>query len=171
MQSIYLAGGCFWCTEAIFLKIKGITKVTSGYIGGNTINPSYADICKGNSGHAEAIKCEYNENVITLEEILNVFFRIHDATQLNRQGNDIGTQYRSAIFIDDNKKEKIVNDFIKKLESMYSYKIVTEVSNKNNFYKAEEYHQNYFNKNPNSAYCKIIIIPKLELIKKNIFVK
>ena len=89
MQSIYLAGGCFWCTEAIFLKIKGITKVTSGYIGGNTINPSYADICKGNSGHAEAIKCEYNENVITLEEILNVFFSTHDATQLNRQGNDV----------------------------------------------------------------------------------
>ena len=166
MQSIYLAGGCFWCTESIFLSLKGVTKVVSGYIGGHTKNPTYSEICKGNTGYAEAIKCEYNEDIINLEKILEVFFMTHNPTQLNRQGNDIGTQYRSAIFTDNVKSKKIIKSYIEKIQNKFSSKIVTEVSHDNNFYEAEEYHQNYFEKNPYSGYCLAIVRPKMEYLRK-----
>ena len=172
MQSIYLAGGCFWCIEAIFLKLKGIRSITPGYIGGVSKNPTYEEICKGTSGHAEAIKCDFDNNIISLELILEIFFVAHDPTQKNRQGNDIGTQYRSAIFYTNIEQKKKAEEAIKKAEKIYQNTIQTELSDKLNFFEAEEYHHNYFLKNPNSIYCNALIPPKLKRLKtkySNIF--
>ena len=166
MQSIYLAGGCFWCTESIFLNLNGVTKVISGYIGGSTKNPTYSQVCKGNTGHAEAIKCVYDQSIIDLEKILEVFFKTHNPTQLNRQGNDIGTQYRSAIFTNSVESKKIIESYIERIQNNFSSKIVTEVSFNNKFYEAEEYHQNYFENNPHSGYCLAIIKPKIDYLSK-----
>ena len=127
MQSIYLAGGCFWCTEAIFKSLKGVTKVMPGYIGGETSEPTYNIVCSGNSGHAEAVECYFDEKIISLNDILEVFFATHDPTQLNRQGNDIGTQYRSAIFCSSKTQKAEVESFIKSINPDYDNKIVTEV--------------------------------------------
>ncbi len=160
MQSIYLAGGCFWCIEAIFLKLKGIRSITPGYIGGFSKNPTYEEICKGTSGHAEAIKCDFDDKIISLELILEFFFVAHDPTQKNRQGNDIGTQYRSAIFYTNLEQKKKAEEAIKKAEKIYQNIIQTELSDKLNFFVAEEYHHNYFFKNPNSIYCNALIPPK-----------
>ena len=172
MQSIYLAGGCFWCIEAIFLKLKGVQNVTSGYIGGISNNPTYEEICKGNSGHAEAIRCEFDDKIISLELILEIFFAAHDPTQKNRQGNDIGTQYRSAIFYTNAEQKKSSEEAIKRAEKIYQNTIQTELSDKLNFFVAEEYHHDYFLKNPNSIYCNALIPPKLKILQKkysNIF--
>ena len=172
MQSIYLAGGCFWCVEAIFLKLKGVRSITPGYIGGVSKNPTYEEICKGRSGHAEAIKCDFDDKIISLELILEIFFVAHDPTQKNRQGNDIGTQYRSAIFYTNVKQKKKAEEAIKKAEKIYQNTIQTELSDKLNFFVAEEYHHNYFLKNPNSIYCNALIPPKLKTLQKkysNIF--
>ncbi len=166
MQSIYLGGGCFWCTEAIFNLLKGVDKVTPGYIGGEKDNPTYQDICTGKTGHAEAIECIFNENEITLIEILSIFFSSHDPTQLNRQGNDIGTQYRSAIFCINAEQKKQVESFIQSINHMYDNKIVTEVGLNKKFFNAESYHFDYFKKNINVPYCQIIIKPKLDKFKK-----
>ena len=166
MQSIYLAGGCFWCTEAVFLSIIGINKVIPGYIGGNTLNPNYKEVCEGTTGHAEAIYCEYDEEIILLEKILDIFFLTHNPTQLNRQGNDIGTQYRSAIFVSNFEQKKIVLDAIKKAELDWNDKILTELSEKKNFYPAEKYHHNYYKNNPGSMYCNALIPPKLKKLKE-----
>ncbi len=167
MQSIYLAGGCFWCIEAVFLNIKGVDKVIPGYIGGTTKNPTYSQICEGNTGHAEAIKCIYNEEYIDLEKILEIFFLIHNPTELNRQGNDVGTQYRSAIFYTNENQYKIANNAIKKAQLNWKDKIVTELSNNLNFTKAEEYHHSYYSKNPESMYCNILIPPKIKKFKES----
>ncbi len=166
MQSIYLAGGCFWCIEAIFLKLKGVNKIIPGYIGGVTKNPTYEEICRGMSGHAEAIQCEFNDKKISLELILEVFFISHDPTQKNRQGNDIGTQYRSAIFYTNLVQKKKAQEAIKKAEKIYQNKIQTELSDKHNFFAAEEYHHNYFSKNPSSVYCNALIPGKIQKLKK-----
>ena len=167
MQSIFLAGGCFWCTEAVFLKVKGVKKVTPGYIGGETKNPTYEDICTGASGHAEAIKCDFDETKISLEFILKIFFITHDPTQKNRQGNDIGTQYRSAIFYKNFSEKKMAQEAIKNAEKLWNNRIQTELSDKLNFTKAEKYHHNYFENNPNSMYCSSLIPPKLKKLKEN----
>ena len=161
MQSIYLGGGCFWCTEAIFKKVKGVKSVTPGYIGGRTNNPTYEEVCNGNTGHVEVIECNFDDKYIGLNDILNIFFSTHDPTQLNRQGNDIGTQYKSAIFCTNESQKIQVEDFIKSIEHLFSKKIVTQVSLSNNFFKAEDYHLNYYNLNMNAPYCQIIIKPKL----------
>ena len=166
MQSIYLAVGCFWCIEAIFLKLKGVNKIIPGYIGGVTQNPTYEEICKGISGHAEAIQCEFDDKKISLELILEVFFISHDPTQKNRQGNDIGTQYRSAIFYTNLIQKKKAQEAIKKAEKIYQNKIQTELSGKHNFFAAEEYHHNYFSKNPTSVYCNALIPAKLQKLQK-----
>ena len=166
MQSIYLAGGCFWCTESIFLNLNGVIKVISGYIGGSTKNPTYSQVCKGNTGHAEAIKCVYDQSIIDLEKILEVFFKTHNPTQLNRQGNDLGTQYRSAIFTNSVESKKIIESYIERIQNKFSSKIVTEVSFNKKFYEAEEYHQNYFENNPHSGYCLAIIKPKIDYLSK-----
>jgi len=167
MQSIFLAGGCFWCTEAVFLKVRGIKKVTPGYIGGETKNPTYEEICTGTSGHAEAIKCDFDETKVSLELIFKIFFITHDPTQKNRQGNDVGTQYRSAIFYKNLTEKQIAQEAIKNAETLWNNKIQTELSDKLNFTSAEDYHHNYFEKNPDSMYCSILIPPKLIKLKEN----
>ncbi len=158
MQTAYFAGGCFWCVEAVFQRVDGVSSVESGYCNGLTKNPTYQDICTGETGHAEVVKIEFDESLVTFEQLLEVFFATHDATTLNQQGNDRGTQYRSAVFYINNKQQTLAKQFIDKLGD----NIVTEVSKLDVFYPAERYHQNYFNNNPNQPYCRILIAPKLD---------
>lgn len=168
LETAILGGGCFWCVEAIFQRVEGVISVESGYCGGKTINPTYEEVCTGTTGHAEVCKIVYDKDQISYEEILQIFFAIHDPTTLNRQGNDIGTQYRSAIFyIDDNQRliaEKVKNSL--DVEKVFDKPIVTEITPVNNYFKAEEYHQDYFKRNPNQPYCAIVIQPKLEKFLK-----
>ncbi|TPN88702.1 peptide-methionine (S)-S-oxide reductase MsrA [Aquimarina algicola] len=159
-----LAGGCFWCTEAVFQRIEGVEKVTSGYTGGTIRNPAYREITTGRTGHAEAIKIEYNPSKITYRELLEVFFATHDPTTLNRQGADRGTQYRSAIFYINEQQELIAEDIIAELnaEGIFDDPIVTEIKPLVEFYNAEDYHQDYYNQNSSQGYCQFVIHPKLE---------
>lgn len=171
-EKILLGGGCFWCTEAVYKIINGIINVQSGYAGGDKINPTYDDVSSGQTGHAEVIEITYNKTIISLEKILDIFFDSHDPTTLNRQGNDIGSQYRSCIFIykddDSSNKIEIINKFISKINPSFSDKIVTEVSiiNKENFYHAEDFHKDYYKNHPENNYCQIMIAPKIEKISK-----
>ncbi len=168
MEIITLGGGCFWCTETIFKRIKGVIDVNSGYCGGQTINPSYESICTGETGHAEVIQISYNPNDVSLETLLGVFFDTHDPTTLNRQGADVGTQYRSAIFYSTEEQKRIAEMMIEELtrSSVFSKPIVTEITELNTFYKAENYHQNYYENNKNQAYCHLVINPKLDKFLK-----
>ncbi|HFS66954.1 MAG TPA: peptide-methionine (S)-S-oxide reductase [Flavobacteriia bacterium] len=161
-------GGCFWCTEAIFSELKGVKSVESGYAGGTTKNPSYREVCTGNTGHAEVIHITYDPEEISYEELLDVFFATHDPTTLNRQGADVGTQYRSVIFYHDEAQKQKALDFIKSLEKEHIFddKIVTEVVPFTNYYKAEDYHQDYFNNNKSQGYCNAVINPKLIKFRK-----
>jgi len=164
-----LANGCFWCTEAIFQRLNGVEKVTSGYSGGKVKNPTYNDVTSGETGHAEVIQIQFNPSVITFQEILDVFFATHDPTTLNRQGYDVGTQYRSAIFYHSTAQKEVAEAFIKALTDakVFDKKIVTEVTAFEAFYEAEAYHQNYYNNNKNQGYCVAVINPKLDkFIKK-----
>ncbi|WOE41190.1 peptide-methionine (S)-S-oxide reductase MsrA [Acinetobacter chinensis] len=160
MQQALLGGGCFWCVEAVFLQLKGVTQVISGYAGGNTVQPSYEDICRGDTEHAEVIQIEFDENQISYEQLLNVFFATHDPTTLNRQGNDIGTQYRSVIYYYNDEQKQTADQLIQQLKEE-GLDIVTEVSPVPVFYVAEEYHQNFFARNPAQGYCNFAIPPKL----------
>lgn len=162
------AGGCFWCTEAVFLALKGVKKVISGYIGGKTINPTYKDICTGETGHAEAILIIFDPEQITFGELLEVFFATHDPTTINRQGNDVGTQYRSEIFYLNEEQKIEAQDYIALLtqENTFGKKVVTKMSPATIFYEAEDYHQNYFNRNPTQGYCSFVIPPKIEKLKQ-----
>ena len=168
MEVATFAGGCFWCTEAVFLEIKGVEKVVSGYIGGKTKNPTYKDICTGETGHAEAIQITYNTKEVAYEDLLEVFFGTHDPTTLNRQGADVGTQYRSEIFYHSEAQKTKAENYIQLLEKekLYDKKIVTKVSSATEFYLAEEYHQNYYNQNSSQGYCQMVIAPKLEKLRK-----
>ena len=168
MEVATFAGGCFWCTEAVFLEIKGVEKVVSGYIGGKTVNPIYKDICTGETGHAEAIQITFNPNEVAYEDLLEIFFGTHDPTTLNRQGADVGTQYRSAIFYHSEAQKTKAENYIQLLEKekLYDKKIVTKVSSATVFYPAEDYHQNYYNQNSNQGYCQMVIAPKLEKLRK-----
>ncbi len=166
MQTIYLAGGCFWCTEALYLSLVGVENVISGYTGGQTLNPKYEEVCKGTTGHAECIKCNFNEKKIDLYSILDVFFSTHDPTQLNRQGNDVGTQYRSEIFVTNNEQKKVTELFKDKIQKNYSSKVVTKISHIKEFYPAENYHQDYFKNNQGNMYCHVMIKPKLKLLQE-----
>lgn len=158
MQTAYFAGGCFWCVEAVFQRIKGVTHTESGYCNGTTQNPTYQDICTGETGHAEVVKIEFDEVRITFDQLLEVFFATHNATTLNQQGNDRGTQYRSAIFYVSDEQRQKSQQFIRALNNG----IITEISKLDVFYPAEGYHQNYFNDNPNQPYCQMLIAPKLD---------
>jgi peptide-methionine (S)-S-oxide reductase len=162
-----LAGGCFWCTEAVFLNIEGVEKVESGYIGGTIKNPSYREITTGKTGHAEAIRILFNPAKVNFGAILEIFFATHDPTTLNRQGNDVGTQYRSEIFYFNDIQMKTATDYITLLtaEKTFENKIVTEISAASTFYVAEDYHQNYYNQNKNQPYCSYVITPKIEKLK------
>lgn len=163
-----LAGGCFWCTEAIFKRLKGVERVESGYTGGDMDKPSYEDVSSGRTGHAEAIQITFDPKVISYEKLLDVFFKLHDPTTFNRQGNDIGSQYRSAIFYHDTEQKETAEEVKEKIvkEKLYPNAIVTEILKFNNFYKAEEYHQNFHENNREYGYCRIIIDPKIQKLYK-----
>ena len=163
-----LAGGCFWCTEAVYAEIKGVTSVTSGYIGGAVPNPTYKDVCTGQTGHAEAIEIEYDPAVVPFEKLLEVFFATHDPTTLNRQGADVGTQYRSGVFYHDDEQKRIAEAVIAKLDAakVFPGKIVTEVTKATTFFPAEDYHQYYFATNPFQPYCQAVAAPKVEKVRK-----
>ena len=167
IKTIYLAGGCFWCTEAVFQRIKGVLKVVPGYLDGSIKNPSYREVCSGRTGHAEAISVFYDTDIIRLTDLLLIFFNSHDPTTLNRQGNDIGTQYRSGIYWTDIEQKELAEGVIEKLknENIFEHKIITEIKEATVFYEAEEYHHDYFNGNQEQAYCALTINPKLEKIK------
>ena len=161
--AITLGAGCFWCVEAVYQRIDGITKVTSGYMGGSVPNPTYKQICTGRTGHAEVVKVEFDPAKITLEKVLAVFWKAHDPTTINRQGADIGTQYRSAIFYHSDADKAVAQKSMKAANASGEFRnpIVTEITKASTFYKAEEYHQNYFNLNANAPYCRAVIWPKL----------
>ena len=163
-----LGGGCFWCVEAVFQRIEGVISVKPGYAGGNVKNPTYKQICTGSTGHAEVAKIEFDPSKITYSQILNVFWQSHDPTTLNRQGNDVGTQYRSVIFFhNESQKEIAKKSKVDADKSGYwDNKIVTEVTLLNNYYDAEDYHDNYYNNNPNQPYCLFVIKPKLDKLEK-----
>lgn len=168
MEVATFAGGCFWCTEAVFLELKGVKKVVSGYTDGSTINPTYNEICNGDTGHAEAIQITFDPNQISYGELLEIFFATHDPTTLNRQGNDIGTQYRSEIFYNNENQKSLAEAYIALMtkENTFGEPIVTKILPASIFYKAEEYHQNYYNQNKLQGYCSYIITPKVEKLKK-----
>jgi peptide-methionine (S)-S-oxide reductase len=167
-DTITLGAGCFWCVEAIFDQLKGVEKVISGYAGGEIKNPSYKEVCTGRTGHAEVCQVIYNPKIISIEEILEVFWQTHDPTTLNKQGGDVGTQYRSAIFYHNNAQKQIAEAYKQQLESsnIFSNPIVTEITTFTNFYPAEDYHQDYFDLNGEQPYCSAIIKPKVEKFKK-----
>ncbi|WP_456406618.1 peptide-methionine (S)-S-oxide reductase MsrA [Caldithrix abyssi] len=169
LEKATLGGGCFWCLEAIYQRVKGVESVISGYAGGNVENPTYEAVCTGTTGHAEVVQITFNPDIISYEDILNIFWQIHDPTQLNRQGNDIGTQYRSVIFYhnDEQKQTALASKEQLKKEQVYQKPIVTEISPLDKFYAAEKYHQNYFNNNPSQTYCQLVIAPKLKKFKKS----
>lgn len=168
LDSIVLGGGCFWCVEAIYLNVKGVLAVESGYTGGKTLNPTYRDICTGTTGHAEVVKITYDPRIITLNDIFEIFFATHDPTTLNRQGADVGTQYRSAIFYSDDNQKELANQFIALLtkENVFSDPIVTEITKLGTYYVAEDYHQNYYYQNSNQPYCRAVINPKIDKLNK-----
>jgi len=161
-KEIVLGGGCFWCTEASFKQVEHVESVTSGYAGGRRKNPSYREVCSGDTGHAEVIKIEYNQEKIDLEKILELFFRIHDPLTKDREGPDVGSQYRSIILYQTEDERKIIEAFIQEKQEEYEKEIVTEVKELEKFYPAEEKHQDYFEKNPEDAYCRMHAKPKME---------
>jgi peptide-methionine (S)-S-oxide reductase len=165
-QTAVFAGGCFWCTEATMQNLKGVSKAVPGYTGGNVPNPSYQRVTTGMTGHAEAVQVTFDPDVILYKDLLNVFFATHDPTTLNRQGNDIGTQYRSAVFYANEQQKKEATEFINELNKDLGGKIVTEVTALDEFYEAEDYHHDYFKKNPTAGYCQVIISPKMAKMRK-----
>ena len=161
-ERIVLGGGCFWCIEAVYRNVKGVLSAVSSYAGGARVNPTYENVCSGATGHAEVVDIEYDADVITLSEILDIFFEIHDPTTLNAQGADKGTQYRSVIYYADEEQKRVIEEVIAKYQQNLSDKIVTEVSPLPEVYPAEPYHQNYYNLNASQGYCQVVIAPKLQ---------
>ena len=168
LKKATFAGGCFWCTEAVYAELKGVKGVTSGYTNGRVPNPTYKDVCTGLTGHAEAIEVEYDPAVVSFEQLLEVFFATHDPTTLNRQGADAGTQYRSGVFYHDDEQKRIAEEVIRRLDEakVFPSKIVTEVTKAATFYPAEDYHQDYFANNPSQPYCRAVAAPKVEKVRK-----
>lgn len=158
-----LAGGCFWCLEAVFDELKGVESVESGYAGGTVPNPTYHEVCDGETGHAEAVRVSFDPSVLSYHDLLTIFFTIHDPTTLNRQGNDVGTQYRSAAFYHDEEQKKTLDEVMREItaEAIWGAPLVTEVKPFEAFYSAEDYHQEYFKKNPWQPYCRAIVFPKV----------
>ncbi len=168
MDTITLGGGCFWCIEAVFDEMKGVISAESGYMGGATNNPSYKEVCSGSTGHAEVVHITFDTTAVSLENILEVFFTVHDPTTLNRQGADTGTQYRSVIYYRNLEQKSVAEGIIHALnkENIYGVPVVTDISPSTIFYKAEDYHQGYYANNPEQAYCAIVIRPKIDKFKK-----
>lgn len=163
-----LGGGCFWCLEAVYQDLRGVESVVSGYTGGHVDNPTYRAVCNGTTGHAEVVQVTYESDVVSYEDILNVFFTIHDPTTLNRQGNDVGTQYRSAIYYHDDAQREIAEATMGRIEAegLWPNPIVTEITELGTFYVAEDYHQNYYKNNPYQGYCRVVIEPKVAKFRK-----
>lgn len=169
LESITLGAGCFWCVEAVYQELQGVVQVESGYMGGSTKNPTYKEVCTGNTGHAEVVRVTYNPAIINLKQILEVFFQVHDPTTLNRQGNDVGTQYRSVIFYDSNAQKELALEVKRALSiaKIWPDSIVTEISPSSIFYLAENYHQDYYSLNSDkNPYCSFVITPKMEKFRK-----
>lgn len=169
LQTATLAGGCFWCLEAVFDEIKGVHSVESGYAGGHVPNPTYRQVCNGDTGHAEVVQIRFDPNIVSYRDLLNVFFAIHDPTTLNRQGADVGTQYRSAIFYHDEEQKRTAEELIRELgtQKIWDDPIVTEVTQFDQFYMAENYHQEYFARNPYQPYCMAVVAPKVAKFRKH----
>jgi peptide-methionine (S)-S-oxide reductase len=168
LETAVFGGGCFWCTEAVFQRLKGVLSVAPGYSGGGVLNPTYEQVSSGNTGHAESIKIEFDPQQISFETLLNIFFATHNPTEKNRQGHDIGPQYQPTVFYMDDRQKQTVEDFIKKLDddNTYGRPVVTEVKAFDKFYEAESYHRNYYNNNQSAGYCQVVINPKLEKLRK-----
>jgi peptide-methionine (S)-S-oxide reductase len=163
-----LAGGCFWCIEGVFREVNGVEKVVSGYTGGTTVNPTYKQVCTGKTGHAESVQVSYNPSKLSYREILEIFFSVHDPTTLNRQGADVGTQYRSAIFYHNDQQKRVAEELIRELSkaNLWDKPIVTQIVPLDTFYPAEDYHQEYFSRHPEQAYCQMVISPKISKFRK-----
>lgn len=168
MEKATFGAGCFWCLEAVFERLKGVDEVISGYSGGDVVNPSYKEVCTGRTGHAEAVQVFYDPKVISYEELLQVFFKTHDPTQLNRQGADVGTQYRSVVFYHNNEQKAIAVEIKKDLDNanIWEDPIVTAIDPFKNFFQAEDYHQEYYDNNKSEGFCQFVITPKIEKFKK-----
>jgi peptide-methionine (S)-S-oxide reductase len=165
-QFATLGGGCFWCLEAVFEELDGVVDVESGYSGGSLANPGYRQVCEGDTGHAEVVRIEFDPDRISYREVLEVFFAVHDPTTLNRQGNDIGTQYRSVIFFHDPEQQRIAREVIEEASRAWGRDVVTQVEPAPAYYRAEDYHQEYFRRNPDQGYCMAVIGPKVEKFRK-----
>lgn len=172
-ETTTLAGGCFWCLEAVYRDLRGVEHVESGYAGGETENPTYEQVCSGMTGHAEVVQLTFNPAQVSFKELLEVFFTIHDPTTLNRQGADVGTQYRSAIFYHTPEQQQIANETIAEMEAarVWDSKIVTEVVPLTDYYKAEDYHQEYFDNNPYQPYCRAVVAPKVSKFRQKFLEK
>jgi peptide-methionine (S)-S-oxide reductase len=168
LETATLGGGCFWCTEAVFLELKGVEKVESGYAGGTLPNPTYEQVCDGDTGHAEVIRVTFDPNVISYRQLLEIFFTIHDPTTLNRQGADVGDQYRSVVLYHDEKQKKIAEEVVQEIDAskIWDKPLVTQLVPLKEFYPAEEYHRQYFARNPRQGYCTIVIAPKVLKFRK-----
>lgn len=168
MKTIYFGGGCFWCTEAVYKSIRGVLSVTPGYMGGTIPNPSYEAVCTGTTGHAEVIKVEFDQSIVSLSDLLEIFFDVHDPTTLNRQGNDIGTQYRSIIFYTEEDQKAVIDTALMHAAAHYPDRpIVTEVAQAREFYAAEDYHRDYYAQHTSQPYCQLVISPKLEKLQNH----
>lgn len=165
MEKFVLGGGCFWCLDSAYSQFAGITDITCGYTGGHLPNPSYEQVCDGNTGHAEVVSIDFDPAIISSEQILDIFFTLHDPTQLNRQGNDIGTQYRSSMFFASPGQKVLFENSIERAKDIWGNGIVTEVTELGEFYRAEEYHQDFFAKNPNQGYCVAVVAPKVAKVR------
>jgi len=172
-ESATLGSGCFWCSEAVFSQLKGVEKVESGYSGGRSENPSYQDVCTGTTGHAETVQVTFDPSIISYEDILHIFFTTHDPTTLNRQGADVGTQYRSVVFYHDEKQKETAQRIINELDGskVWKNRIVTEVVPFSAFYKAEDYHQEFYERNRNYPYCQVVIEPKIAKLRQHYLTK
>ncbi|MAS01306.1 MAG: peptide-methionine (S)-S-oxide reductase [Euryarchaeota archaeon] len=166
MENVIIGGGCFWCTEGVMNGLKGVLEVSPGYCGGHVENPTYEQVCRKKTGHAEVVKVTYDSKIINLKTILEIFFTSHDPTQLNRQGNDVGPQYRSIVFYNNEKERNIINLVIGSLNDFYDDEIVTEVVPKSKFYIAEKYHHDYYARNSSQPYCAMVISPKIIKVRK-----
>jgi peptide-methionine (S)-S-oxide reductase len=165
-QVAVLGGGCFWCLEAVYLEMRGVTKVESGYMGGHDPAPTYDAVCSGGTGHAEVVRVEFDPDQVSYHDVLEVFFTIHDPTTLNRQGNDVGTQYRSVIFFDSPEQEATARQVVAEMANVWDGPIVTEIAPITTWFKAEDYHQNYFAQHPLQGYCAFVVAPKVAKFRK-----
>jgi len=166
IETITLGGGCFWCVEAVYERVQGVTGVESGYANGHVANPSYEQVCGGDTGHAEVVRVSFDPARISLREVLEIFFVVHDPTTLNRQGNDVGTQYRSGIYLHSAAQEAIAREVLAEVDELHKGRVVTELLPERDYSRAEDYHQHYFANHPNQGYCAFVVAPKVEKFKK-----